>query len=87
MSTPSRIYDAKTMMMIAKFYEGLQALQKELEGEIGGFPTDKNPLYLFNVEIVFRHRGDYTIGRIGMDDFMFFEITDENYGEASKEKS
>lgn len=85
MSLPARIYDADILMKIAKFCRGLHDLQKELEGEIGGFPTDKNPLYLFNVEIVIRHKDNYTVGRIGMDDFMFFEITDEDYGETTKD--
>lgn len=81
MITPSRLHDAKQMAAMSKFFEGVQALQKELEGDVGGFPTDDRPLYLFNVDIVFRHKDDYTVGRIGMDDFLYFEIPEETYGE------
>ena len=76
-----RIYSADSLEKISKFYKGLQELQKELEGDVGGFPTEKNPIYIYSTEIVLRHRDDYTIGRIGMDDYMFFEFTEETYGE------
>ena len=33
------------------------------------------------MEIVFRHMDDYTVARIGLDDFPYFEIPDERYGE------
>jgi hypothetical protein len=80
MSNPSRIYDAKQMAKIAALFEGVQSLIKDFEGDSIS-PTLDDPLYIFGLEIVIRHRDDYTIGRIGMDDFPFFELTDERYGE------
>lgn len=80
---PACIYDPKVMRQIADFFQGFVDLQKTLEPDITS--DDEHPLYLFNAEIVIRHRNGYTIGRIGMDDFPFFEITDETYGEISKE--
>lgn len=81
MTSNSRIYDADIMAKIATFYSGLTALIDEFQGsEI----IDKNhPLYVFSMEIVLRHVDGYTIGRIGMEDFPFFEITEETYGESS----
>jgi hypothetical protein len=83
------IYDAKQFTKIAKLFSDLTEVFKEFEPGFtdGGFSsTDDNPLYIFGVEIVIRHRDDYTIGRIAMDDYLFFEFTDETYGE-KKEKS
>lgn len=79
MTTPARFYDAKQMAQIAKFFAGLEDLIKTLEPD--AVFTAENPLYVYGLEIVIRHRDDYTIGRIGMEDFLFFEITDETYGE------
>lgn len=84
MTTPARFYDSKQMLAIGEFFAGLQDLQKELEGDLAASSPDK-PLYVFGMEIVIRHSDDYTVGRFGMDDFLYFEMTDEHYGE--KEKS
>lgn len=84
MTAPARLYDPKQMARISKFYSDLYALIEEFEGgEIGEFPDDDHPLYIFAMDIVIRHKDGYTVGRIGLDDFPYFEITDENYGEKS----
>lgn len=83
MNTPSRIYDPKQMAQIAEFYSDIKAAIDKLEPEISA--TMENPLYVFGMEIVIRHRDGYTIGRIGMDDFPYFELTDENYVSEAEE--
>lgn len=75
---PNRIYDAKQMAKISKLFGGIEALYKEFEPPIN---NNNEPLYIFSTEIVIRHKDGFTVGRIGMDDFLFFELTDENYGE------
>lgn len=80
------IYDAKQLMRIAELFNDLTEAFSKFEPGFtdGGIPSwDDDPLYIFGVEIVIRHKDDYTIGRIAMDDFLFFEFTDENYGEKS----
>jgi hypothetical protein len=74
-----RIYDAKQMMKIAELLQGLSDLQEKFEPNVVG--TAEDPLYIFSAEIVIRHYDGYTVGRIGMDDFLYFELTDETYGE------
>lgn len=83
MSAP-RFYDAATMEKIAEFFRGLEALQKKFEGDVGGQATAENPLYIYTMEIVIRHRDDWTVGKFSIDDFLYFEITDETYGEKAK---
>lgn len=78
MTTPARVYNAKQLMKIAEFYQGLTDLFEQFEPPTN---TEDDPLYIFSAEIVIRHKDGYTLGRIGMDDFPFFEITDEAYGE------
>lgn len=79
---PAKIYDAKQMAKISELFSDIEAAMKKFEGgEMGGLRSNENPLYIFTTEIVIRHQDDYTIGRIGMDDFLFFELTDEKYGE------
>lgn len=77
MTTERRFYDANQMAKIAELLKDIEAAYKRFEGE---YNSDE-PLYIFSTEIVIRHKDDYTVGRIGMDDFLFFEITDEDYGE------
>lgn len=79
MSAP-RIYDPKTLTAIAGLFSDIEAAFKKFEGDTVQ-PTGEFPLYVFSAEIVIRHRDDWTVGRIGIDDFLFFEITDETYGE------
>lgn len=90
MTVPTKIYDAKMLAKIADFYSKFTALVEEFEGDAGAPLSEDNPLYIWSGEIVFRHRDDYTIGRFGLDDFWFFEITDEDYGDpkaAAKDSS
>lgn len=80
MTTPARFYDAKQMAKIAEFYAGVETLIKELEGT--DEPSAVGPLSVYSMDIVIRHRDGYTVGRIGFeDDYPFFELTDEHYGE------
>lgn len=76
-----RIYDPKQLTTIANLFQSLSDLYKTFEPEIN---TLDEPLYIFSTEIIIRHKDDYTVGRIGMDDYLFFEFTDEKYGEKPK---
>lgn len=79
--TPARFYDAKSLLKIAELFVELEALYKKFEPSVN---SADEPLYIFSTEIVVRHKDDYTVGKIGMDDFLYFEITDETYGEKPK---
>lgn len=85
MTVPARFHDPQGMVQIAEFFAGLKDLYARFEGPYGD--NEDHPYYTFSTEIVIRHKDQYTIGRIGMeDDFLFFEITDENYGEPAGSK-
>lgn len=77
----SRIYDPNLVGKIAVFYKGLKSLIDEFEGQVG----DQDEPYIYSLEIIFQHPDNWTIGRIGMDDFPFFEITDEDYGKSQND--
>jgi len=70
----SRIYDTKQLTKITDFFEDFMAIFKPLDPENSDNWDD--PLYIESVEIVIRHRDDYTVARIGMDDFPYVEFTD-----------
>jgi hypothetical protein len=78
-----RFYDPKQMAQIAAFYKGLEELVKGLEPEFTA--TLDNPLFIYSLEIIIQHRDDYTVGRFGMEDFLFFELTDEGYGKSQSD--
>ena len=73
----SRIYDAKILEQVSKLYSGISEVFKEFEEDL--VPSREKPLYVWATEIVIRHKDGYTIGRIGMDDFLFFEITEKQF--------
>lgn len=75
MSTTARIYDPKILSDIAAFYKDLLDLIEKHFPEMS--ETD---VYVYSMEIVLQHKHDWTLGRIGIDDFLFFEITDDDYG-------
>lgn len=83
MSAP-RIYNAdiltNILTKIAGFYKGLTDLIEEHFPEM-----EDTDAYVYSMEIVLQHRDDWTIGRIGLDDFLFFELTDEDYGKTRSE--
>lgn len=76
-----RIYEPALMAQIAELFSDVVAAYAKFEPKVN---SRDQPLYVFSTEIVIRHYDGYTIGRIGMDDFPFFEFTDENYGEKPK---
>jgi hypothetical protein len=82
-TTPTKIYDADTMLRIADLYKGLEDLFTKFEGgSLGTVASVVNPLYVFDANIVIRHKDNYTVGRIFIeDDNVVFELTDEDYGE------
>lgn len=82
MSIPARIYETKTLTKVAELFQGIEDLYREFEPGVD--LTKENPLYIWSTEIVIRHKDGWTVGRIGMDDFLFFEITDENYGDPTQ---
>lgn len=81
--TATRFYDAKQMAKVAAFLEDLQTLITAFEGD-EVVATAENPLYVYGLEIVIRHHDDYTIGRIAMDDFLYYEGTEEDYVSAAE---
>ncbi len=84
--TITKFHDPQTMTQIAELFSGLKDLDEKFEGEFGD--NDSMPLYILSTEIVIAHKDGYTIGRIGMEDgYLFFELTDEYYGEKPKETS
>ena len=74
---PVRIYDPRVLSKIAEFYQEFTDLCEKHFPEFG----EDLPVYIFGGELVLRHQDQFTIGRISWDDFPFFEITDETYGE------
>lgn len=78
MTAPPRIYDPKILAQVSELFTEISKVFKEFEPDE---VSANYPLYIYGTEIVIRHKDDYTIGRIGMDDFLYFELTDENYGD------
>mgnify|MGYP001615215880 FL=1 len=85
MTVPARIYEAKVLEQVSALFTGISEVFKDFEEDL--VPSREKPLYVWATEIVIRHKDGYTIGRIGMDDFLFFEITDENYGDPNAIKA
>ena len=83
----ARIYDANMLTKIASLYQDISTAVKNFEGDDRLAPTKEDPLYIYGGEIVIRHQDGWTIGRIGWDDFLFFEFTDEEYVSAADEAS
>ena len=80
-----RFYEPERLVEIAEFYKGLKDLVEKFEGPPFG-DNEGHALYVFSMEVVIRHKDDYTVGRIYQeDDNLVYETTDERYGESPKQ--
>lgn len=79
--TPTRFYEPDQMVKVADFFAKFKALVEEFEGGTYAAPNDEHPLYVFGGEIIIRHKDGWTLGRLAVDDFWYFENTEETYGE------